>query len=531
MKNVKAIFSNISLEFKNLLKKFPVTFITIVFTAICNIILIEGVHNVNKIFTLGILLICGCFFSESSFKNKTYKVISILINVVLSILLTFKIEIIVAYRYISGYILILATIAIYKIIKENKIDFNKYLLKTFSNIFHNVIIYLVLAIGVGLITVIFAELILETYTSTIILDIQVALFWVFFVTSIINGITNIKGKESTTFINKLVEYVLFPLIAIAVVIIYIYILKIIIFWQIPSNMIFRILAIMFIFAFPIWNMTEALENKNKILERTVKIIPYLYIPFILLEIYSLGIRIFEFGITPIRYLGLAFLILQIIALILTYTNKKKISITLICMAVLSLIVFVSPINLEKASELSQMSILKNAMKKETNFNYLSEEEKEKVRGSYEYLSIESPGSIPEYIKEQKENISNYTSYNDTIREKSKHIYYYNDIDEIDISGYNKAIQIYSNSTGSNLYKFILTSENSNETVGTIDLEKTINDFIIQNNNNLNVNDYITSNNKIKADETSALYITRLTVKYNSNNEVEYISLYGLLLKK
>ena len=80
-----------------------------------------------------------------------------------------------------------------------------------------------------------------------------------------------------------------------------YIIKIIVFKDMPSNQIFRILAALFILGCPIWTMVCNFKE-DTIIDKINKLLPKLFIPFIILQIYSIGVRILENGITENRYL-------------------------------------------------------------------------------------------------------------------------------------------------------------------------------------------------------------------------------------
>lgn len=392
---------------QNLLDNYPLTISTILLGATYNIILINlnpNVEFLGKLFNVLMLIVFGAFFTETLFSKKLNKTISFSINIVISSLLVFLGNDNIIQKYIIGYILILIVISIYYIIKKNNIEFNEYVLKFFSNIFYNLIIYLTLVLGFSLIGLVFAYLILENNYTLVLGNVNILLAWLALVPLTISACIDVD-KETGNFVSKLVEYILIPLIAIVIGIIYIYMLKILILWQIPSNMIFRILSITFMFAFPIWNMAEVIKSKNKIIEKTTKILPYTYLPLILLEIYSLLARIINFGLTPIRYFGIAMLILQIAALILTFTKSKNLKNIFIVGAILTAIAFISPINYENASIWSQRNILKNNLPEGTNYSELSNETKNKIKSAYKYLSMaDEENSIPQYIKEQKNEI-------------------------------------------------------------------------------------------------------------------------------
>ena len=65
----------------------------------------------------------------------------------------------------------------------------------------------------------------------------------------------------------------------------------------PSNAVFRILTGLFAAGLPVWTMNSCYSQKNPLLKLT-RLLPYLFSPLILLQAYSIGIRIYENGVTP-----------------------------------------------------------------------------------------------------------------------------------------------------------------------------------------------------------------------------------------
>ena len=187
-------------------------------------------------------------------------------------------------RILIGYLIILFLISIYKIIKDYNIKFQEYLLNVFANLFNGTITYIILNLGLTLIAIIFVELLLNSW-GDILLRIQILLFGLFFIPTFINSVWNVKNREVNAFIQGLIKFVLLPLVSIAMLIIYMYIIKILVLRQIPSNVIFRILASIFIVAFPVWNMAWNFKNNSRFIEKLVNLLPLFYIPFIFLEIY------------------------------------------------------------------------------------------------------------------------------------------------------------------------------------------------------------------------------------------------------
>lgn len=522
MNYLKKIFSKTSETFKSLIKKFPVTLLIVAFATIFATISIgKRIEIFDKTMLFCIIFSVESFFTEVCIcKKKLPRIISYIASIIIATCFTMSSLGNFAEKFVNntqriliGYLFILFLISVYKIIKEHNINFKEYILKIFANIFNTSITYLFLNIGLTLITAIFVELILNSW-GHILGRIQVLLLGLFFTPALINSLWNVKEKEVNVFLQGLVKYVLLPLVTIAMLIIYIYIIKILALRQIPSNMIFRILAGIFIVAFPIWNMAENFKEKNKLIEKVTKILPYLYMPFILLEIYSLYVRVAEFGITPIRYFGVMFIIMQIIALALTVIKKgEKLSQIFIDMAVLVLIAFILPLNYNRVSILSQKSILKSEFPETLEYEELSKESKQRVYGAYTYL-VKNNGAeyIPEYVKQHKNEIYNETYYQNE-KNNTETITFNSNKNELDISKYSKLVEI----------KRIDYEENFKN-------EKFIKELVRNAMDSEDAKEYIENHNLIKIDEETDCYIKYLSAEYNKDtNELVYIYINGYFL--
>lgn len=415
MDGLKNIVNKIYEPIKEMLKKFPLTLAVIVFATIFLVTAELGyLKEINMTFVevcwYCLILASEFFFIENVFvDNKKYRIIGyILFGIIAFIfdLFIYKFDYkyaITTTRIFIGYILILFQLSTYVIIKQHKIRFEKYILNVCNNLFRSTIIYSILVFGLTLLILIFAELLLDSKYAEILVVVQTLLFELFFIPQVINSVCNVENKNTNSFIQKLLIYILLPLIQGAMAIIYVYIAKILISRELPSNEIFRILAGIFAIAFPIWNMVENFKDKNKYIEKSVKFMPYFYIPFILLESYVLYIRVAEVGLTPTRYFGIMFIIAQTIAIILTIEKGgEKLPKIFIYLAGLILIAFISPLNYGRASALSQKNILIKAFPQNANYEELSEEDQQKAKSAYRFLIRKNEDYIPEYISEQYE---------------------------------------------------------------------------------------------------------------------------------
>ena len=65
-----------------------------------------------------------------------------------------------------------------------------------------------------------------------------------------------------------------------------------------------------------------MEN-GSFIDKVNRAIPYLFTPFIFLQIYSMGIRIKEYGLTESRYIAVILIIFEIIAIGLAVFKNSK----------------------------------------------------------------------------------------------------------------------------------------------------------------------------------------------------------------
>ena len=185
------------------------------------------------------------------------------------------------------------------------------------------------------------------------------------------------------------NFIVLPIVLIADLIIYIYFIKILIIREIPSNQIFSIIAGLFIFAFPTWVMINHFKDENKFAKVNAKILPYSFIPLILIQIYAIDVRIVESGFTPTRYFGVALVVFETFTVILTLIKNQKYLVNIfIIAAVLSFIgVCVPGINILDVSWKSQLNRLTSMYKEDTSFEELDKETKQKVLNDNRGLTL------------------------------------------------------------------------------------------------------------------------------------------------
>lgn len=548
MNKIKNLFLKISEKFKEVNKKYPITLATIIVLTIISAVCIDDFiikwDVLADILFVGTVWAIGILFSEVYFKNKNMKkYISIIIALLASIffhhylndnniLFNFgieKTETIIGNTF-ACYIISLSLLIIYKLSKDSKIDVKEYLLKIFSESFIVGVTYIILNIGITAVAGIFITLILDGKFYTIIVRLLILVLGLFYIPAMISVFSNAENVKVNLFIEKLLLYVILPLTLIAMAIIYIYIAKILILRQIPKNVIGRILITIYIVAIPVWAMTTAVKKEK--FKKIIRKIPYIYLPLMILEIYSILTRIYQYGFTPSRYLVIIFIVFQIISFFIIIMKEKYLRELLLILCVMTLIFFISPINYRVVSNLSQKNILDKYIENGIKFDDCLKEEQEKYRGAYEYLKKEYDGD--EYINNQltQEDIEKLED-NKYYYDEKEHIYEKKEFKEWDISGYSKIYDFkddfkYDDDIDIRNIKIIYGEEYKEI---TINLSKFLEKVIEYDKKSYRYNEYFEKNNIIIVDKSKKIYITYLSFSYDSENKINNLNIQGYMLEK
>lgn len=237
--------------------------------------------------------------------------------------------------------------------KLEDVSFSGYLANIFSKLFFAHIVFFVLIAGVASLTGIFTSLLwgdfFEIFAAAFAL-----IYGGYMIMRMVSCFTE-EVQEPNTFIAVLLRYVLMSMYIAAYVIIYIYMVKITVMRQFPSNAVFGILTSLFVFSIPVAYMSRSFENTAKFFAWTATAMPFIFAPFIVLQIYTVFVRIRQYGLTQNRYFGLLFILFEIIyivvyALFLKNREKQMSIITLVlagCTLFATWIPFVNALDLSR----------------------------------------------------------------------------------------------------------------------------------------------------------------------------------------
>ena len=214
----------------------------------------------------------------------------------------------ILYFYIACTVLL----AIYVLLRQQQLDLPHCIGRIIFALLRAVGVYLVLNIAVILILEIIDALLVDIDTFRVELNIQLLLSALAYFPTCLLAVSD-TSEDNAAFTKKFVSYVLLPCVWIAMFVIYLYVVKIFVKQEVPSNEIFSICASLFAIGMPIWMMASGfVEEKTLRYAKLISITKYIYAPFILLEIYSMSVRVKAYGLTEQRYAAWMFVLLQII---------------------------------------------------------------------------------------------------------------------------------------------------------------------------------------------------------------------------
>ena len=208
-------------------------------------------------------------------------------------------------RFMNGYLLLLFVGSAYFCFRKSGVRSAEYALRVFADMVKVFIVYVILLIGVLIIAGIIDSLFLNGSSYLYLLESAAAILvtgWYLAPKCI--QVLHEPENEPGSFMRTIIKYVLPSLSVCEIVIVYLYMLTIFLRWQMPSNEIFSIITIVFCFGMPAWIMAENYFDETRF-SCLVSILPYIFAPLICMQAYSIGVRIYYYGMTPSRYMAVA----------------------------------------------------------------------------------------------------------------------------------------------------------------------------------------------------------------------------------
>lgn len=447
-------------------------------------------------------------------------------------------------RILFVYGVVMTGCAVYHMFKRLEEDFEVYCTKAFLELIKASVVYGLFAIGLGIIVFIFNELIYDT--DDFVWQLELFLAGGIYTPMCIKAISS-KNERAGKFARLCITYVLFPMLLIALAIIYIYIVKIFVTDTVPSNRVFDILAFLFSIGMPVWTMLHALlyktgqteEKQQKGFSKAAVFIPYAFIPFIILQCWSIGIRIKDYGFTTSRYSAVVLIIAEIIYFILYAIHhrgkKHAISWMLFALMAISFLAIIMP-----GTSYDDVVIRSQTKRIEKMIDNKKLTDKEKSAIKSAYRAIDRVGYKGEnalnkrFSKAQIDEIKEYSDYNDWHSDKI-YPYYNNSHVSIDISEYSRLTSASStdNRSGLSTYEYEIMTINTDKErqLYKVDISKII-EWIDANGEKGSRDLDLTGREKIRIDDRRDFFITRLNMTYDlETKEAQYVSLDGYILER
>lgn len=196
-----------------------------------------------------------------------------------------------------------------------------------------------------------------------------------------------------------------PIYLLLLAILYVYLAKILITWNIPSNEINLYASFAALFFILFYFTLGSYSAENKMIELFMKWGKYALMPIILVQLYAINIRVSAYGITTLRYVSIILVAIVLIFLILAIFKKGKYLKTIFAIIAAVAIVFTfTPLNVIDVPDRVQYGRLISYL--ESNDMYqdgavvakqnIPLEDKREITNIFEYL-VRSGGNRIELI--------------------------------------------------------------------------------------------------------------------------------------
>lgn len=288
-------------------------------------------------------------------------------------------------QFAWGYALLLLLGTVYFCHRKSGVGFAEYMLHVLANLCVITAVYVVLSIGVVLVLsvadILFFDGVLGNFTTTG----TILVTGLYYVPCCITALRNMDSEIDRTPGKYLLRDVITSLTVFAMMIVYAYLIKIVLVWELPSNELFGVVAGLFCFGMPVWVMDDYYRDDSRYM-RIVQRLPYGLLPMIPLQMYAMGVRIYEHGMTPSRYLGMALVIFEMAALLIWYFWRESMERVLLVLCAGVTIVFLLPgVNMNSLSDRCQRSFLETYYRKLLTEGSLTETEAQRLTGAFKYL--------------------------------------------------------------------------------------------------------------------------------------------------
>ncbi len=494
MNKISDFFKTIASNLKTTIVRFPIVLILLSFISVIVSILIENIMPskeqllIRMIFAsiIGVLLSTAAQFLLERFEQLSkYKLLFRISSIILAILYFFLLTTDDNHSqamFVRLFVCSFAIFAIYLFIPSSKgaANFGKVALvhfkSAFTSILYGVVLYL------GLLAIYFAiDLLLFNIDNKVIGHIANIVFIFFTPMYYLSLLPSFNSEadsdkkrtdEASVYprvLDILVTYIVIPLITVFSAVLSIYFIKILVTGIWPVGQVGPMVLGYSATGLFIYILGSNLDNRFNVLFR--KLLPFVLIPLVAMQLASSYIRISAYGITESRYYVVLFGVFSICCAVYLIFSKKKNSNMIVllaaCFAVFSIIPPVDAFNVSKQSQTNRIEkiLVKNNMLTDSKIvpnSNISKEDKFEITSITYYMSrmgyLKSLKWIPESYYKDDEGFYSYENFKKLYGfepnydkylpgEEPKYAYASLDADSpIDINGYDTLFKInfYSN---------------------------------------------------------------------------------------
>lgn len=234
-------------------------------------------------------------------------------------------------------------------------------------------------------------------------------------------LSGVPKKDEVIVLPKVVKILLgiigLPIYLLLLTILYVYLAKILITWNIPSNEINLYASFAALFFILFYFTLGSYRSENKMIELFMKWGKYAMIPIILVQLYAINIRVSAYGITTLRYISIILVAIVLAFLVLTILNKGKyLKAIFALIATVAIVCTFTPLNVIDVPDRVQYNRLISYL--EANDMYqdgaiisnqdIPVNDKREITNIFEYL-INSGGTRIELITEFRDSVG-YQGY-------------------------------------------------------------------------------------------------------------------------
>lgn len=290
-------------------------------------------------------------------------------------------------HFVVGYVLLLLLGTIYCCHRRSGVGFIEYLLHIFVNWCFATAVYFVLCVGVALVLLI-VELLFLDDSGTLSGCGVILVTGLYYAPCCMTAMNNTDSNIDDPVSRRLFKYILSVLSVCALAVVYAYLLKILVVWELPSNEIFGIVSGLFCLGMPVWIICYFYRDDTRYM-RFVQKLPYVLVPLIPVQAYCMCVRIYHNGMTPGRYTGMCMVIFELIVILIWRFWKDKLErvVVVLCAGVV-IALFLPGINMYSMSNRWQLAFLETYYPKLSAKEALTAAEYGRLKGAYDYLKRE-----------------------------------------------------------------------------------------------------------------------------------------------